>query len=186
MTNHSFWEEEAFRCLYYPEKQPPFCTEPWCEAATQQSHAHTGAGSEQTTQLICLDFVIICKPRHSHLLIITHDKCYIALCQVSFAASTQMEQQGISKKGVRLLYSNDRKRTGKGLSKVMSHIPLKLTNHSIALLLSRQNGYNGKKKNVTKTAIKQSYKNGITKWVENKTHFVISPRRTTLKMPHHK
>lgn len=23
MTNHSFWEEEAFRCLYYAEKTAP-------------------------------------------------------------------------------------------------------------------------------------------------------------------
>lgn len=40
------------RCVVYTtqKKQPPFCTEPWREAATEQWHARTRAGLEQTTR----------------------------------------------------------------------------------------------------------------------------------------
>lgn len=39
VTNHSFWEEEAFRCLYYAEKNSP-CFAPR-DSATSQLHTRT-------------------------------------------------------------------------------------------------------------------------------------------------
>lgn len=101
-----------------------------CNTAAARSYAR--AGSEQTTCLISLNFVGICKPLHSHLLIRLHNSCHTAVCQVLTAASTRIELQGISalfKKGVRLLYSDDGKKTGKDVSKVMSQIPLMLLKH---------------------------------------------------------